>query len=219
RHIRVCAPARGRAPRRDAPLRPPVHRPHTHTKTGGAPPAPTTTFPAAPPQSPIMWNLLKISWREARARSDFHDADAIRVAVLDTGIDENHPALQGQVETYHWEQPDLSPPVSDKDFIGHGTHVSGTIAAIIGSASVKGICKCRLSVWKIFNDTPTYAPPLGYYVYYVDPIIYRRALAACVDDPVDLINLSIGGPAPPDPSTEGFLFQQLLASGVSICAA
>src|SRR5262249_5448768 len=36
---------------------------------------------------------------------------------------------------------------------------------------------------------------------------------------VDLINLSIGGPAPPDPSTEGFLFQQLLASGVSICAA
>jgi hypothetical protein len=28
-----------------------------------------------------MWNLLKISWREARAQTGFREADAIRVAV------------------------------------------------------------------------------------------------------------------------------------------
>jgi hypothetical protein len=161
---------------------------------------------AVPPSSPIMWNLQKISWSNARAAPGFRDADTIQVAVLDTGVDENHPALQGQIAAYHWQHPDISPPVSDRDLIGHGTHVSGTIAAIIGNANVKGICKCRLSVWKIFNDMPTYEPALGAYYYFVDPLMYRRALIACVENPVDVINLSIGGTAPPDPATEGFLF-------------
>jgi cell wall-associated NlpC family hydrolase len=172
---------------------------------------------ATPPDVSILWNLKKIFWEEARDQAGFHEARDVRVAVLDTGVDDQHPDLM--IDAYHWQQPDLSRPVSDKDIIGHGTHVSGTIGALINSgAAVKGICNCRLSVWKIFDDEPTYAPALGAFVYFVNPITYRRALAACVEDPVDVINLSIGGPSVPD-AVEQSLFSQLMAAGVTICAA
>jgi subtilisin family serine protease len=88
------------------------------------------TIAATPPNAPIMWNLAKIFWEQARAREGFRDADSIQVAVLDTGIDQDHPELRGQIDAYHWQQPDLSRPVSEKDIVGHGTHVSGTIAAL-----------------------------------------------------------------------------------------
>jgi hypothetical protein len=172
---------------------------------------------ARPPDTSILWNLKKIRWQEAHGQENFREADNVQVAVLDTGVDDQHPDLK--VDAYHWQQPDLSRPVSNKDIIGHGTHVSGTIAALINSdVAVKGICKCRLSVWKIFDDEPTYAPGLGAFVYYVNPIMYRRALAACVETPVDVINLSIGGPGAPD-AVEQSLFDQLIAAGVTICAA
>ncbi len=172
---------------------------------------------AVPPAADVLWNLQKIRWRDARARPGFTDATSINVAVLDTGVDDQHPSLR--VAGYHWQNPDLTVPVSSQDLIGHGTHVSGTIAALITAAdSVKGICQCRLSVWKIFDDTPTYIPSLGGYIYVVNPILYRRALAGCLDAPVDVINLSIGGPGVPD-KVEQSLFDQLVEAGVTICAA
>jgi subtilisin family serine protease len=172
---------------------------------------------STPPDGQVLWNLRQILWQEARGLAGFQDADAVRVAVLDTGVDDQHPDLK--IGAYHWQQPDLSRPVSDKDIIGHGTHVSGTIAALINNAlGVKGICKCDLSVWKIFDDEPTYASGQGSYVYYVNPIMYRRALAACVETPVDVVNLSIGGPGVPD-ATEQSLFEQIIAAGTTICAA
>jgi subtilisin family serine protease len=172
---------------------------------------------AMPPTVPLLWNLEKIQWQAARAQADFRDADEVHVAVLDTGVDEQHPDLS--VDTYNWRQLHLSRPVSNKDIIGHGTHVSGTIAALINNnLGVKGVCKCRLSVWKIFDDEPTYAPGLGAFVYFVNPIMYRRALAACAEAPVDVINLSIGGAGVPD-AVEQSLFEQLITAGVTVCAA
>lgn len=178
---------------------------------------------ATPPSVPILWNLEKIAWEEARGLRGFRDADDVRVAVLDTGVDDQHPILG--VDGYHWEQPDLVKPVSNKDIIGHGTHVSGTITALIrDNSAVKGVCKCRLNVWKIFDDEPTYDQNSGAFVYYVNPIMYRRALAACVDNlddkdsRVDVINLSIGGRGVPDVAEQSY-FDQLIAGGVIICAA
>jgi hypothetical protein len=172
---------------------------------------------ATPPDASILWNLKKILWQEARGQPNFREADDVHVAVLDTGADDQHPDLT--IDAYHWQQPDLSRPVSNKDIIGHGTHVSGTITALINNdLGVKGVCKCRLSVWKIFDDEPTYAPGLGAFVYYVNPIMYRRALAACVEAQVDVINLSIGGQGTPD-GAERLLFDELIAAGVTICAA
>ncbi len=48
--------------------------------------------------------------------------------------------------------------------------------------------------------------------------MYRRALADCLDEGINVINLSIGGPGEPSPD-EGILFEQLLAAGTTIVAA
>jgi subtilisin family serine protease len=170
---------------------------------------------AMPPGGLLAWNLRKILWPQARAQPGFVEAESIRVAVLDTGVDDQHSDLE--IDEYHWKNSDISEPVSDKDIVGHGTHVSGIISAVLkGPNSVSGVCRCKLTVWKIFSDKPRFAA--GAYHYFVHPILYRRALAALVDNPVDVVNLSIGGPGAPDP-TERALFNQLLAAGVTVCAA
>lgn len=175
------------------------------------------TAAAAPPPDAALWNLRKILWAEARARAGFQDAGAIKVAVLDTGVDDGHPDLK--VGAYHWQNPDVSAPVSSRDIVGHGTHVSGTIAALIGNqVGINGVCACDLRVWKIFADDTLYLPQVGAFMYTVHPILYRRALIGCIEDEVDVVNLSIGGPAMPDPQEQS-LFDQLLAGGTTICAA
>ena len=51
----------------------------------------------------------------------------VKIAVLDTGIDDTHPALQGKVvkkEDFTWWDRRLDA----NDYVGHGTHVAGIIA-------------------------------------------------------------------------------------------
>jgi subtilisin family serine protease len=176
---------------------------------------------ATPPSATTLWDLAKIRWREA-INGGLSTADQIHVAVLDTGIDLGHPDLPGSDINYVYNYPDSQVTTSDRDIIGHGTHVSGTIRALIDSGiGINGMCKCRLSVYKIFGDDPAPEPvfdPFPNYPYYVDPILYRAALAACQDAGVQVINLSIGGSGPPDP-VEAALFQGLIQSGVAVVAA
>jgi|HubBroStandDraft_6_1064221.scaffolds.fasta_scaffold65466_2 subtilisin family serine protease len=179
------------------------------------------TIAATPPAENMLWNLQKIRWYDARQTLNL--ADDVRVAVLDTGIDLGHPDLPGSEINYVHDYPESQASASDQDIIGHGSHVSGTIRAIIDNhIGIDGISKCKLSVYKIFGDDtapdpiPTQAP--YYYPYYVDPILYRAALAAALDDGIQVINLSIGGYGAPDPQ-ERTLFQSLIQGGVSVVAA
>ena len=173
---------------------------------------------AAPPAS-TMWNLHTIRWAQARAARGFKDAKTVNVAVLDTGIDRSHPDLKGRVAQYTYLHPDTPTVSGEHDIIGHGTHVSGTIGAVIGNRrGINGICECRLDMWKIFPDQPEYSPDEDDFEYYVDPVMYRRALADCIDQGVDVVNLSIGGAGEPDPQ-ERRLFEQLMAGGTTVVAA
>ena len=53
------------------------------------------------------------------------------VAVVDSGVDATHPDLAGQILAgYDWVEDDTDPA----DANGHGTHVSGTIAALRNNA-------------------------------------------------------------------------------------
>src|SRR3712207_3398297 len=100
-----------------------------------------------------MWNLRRIEWAAARALPTFTEATGIRVAVLDTGIDPGHPDLQGRVDQYVFDHPDLPLASAERDIVGHGTHVAGTVGALINNAlGINGICQCRLLIWKIFDD-------------------------------------------------------------------
>lgn len=172
-----------------------------------------------PPDPSLPWNLVKIRWAEARALPGFREATSIKVAVLDTGVDVDHPALNGRVKGYTYTYPNVSAPAGPKDYIGHGTHVSGLIGAgTAGEHGIRGICECDLHVWKIFGDRPQFLSFPEGYAYLVDPIMYQQALAACLEEGVQVINLSIGGPGQPD-HQERALFDQLLQAGVTIVAA
>jgi subtilisin family serine protease len=178
-----------------------------------------TTVAASAPAPSAMWNLAIIEWAAARAVTGFKDAKEIKVAVLDSGIDEGHPDLRGRIASYVYQHPD-SPAVSGpKDYIGHGTHVAGTIAGLINNdVGINGICECQLNIWKIFDDQPEFQESSNDFRYLADDVMYRRALADCLDEGVNVINLSIGGPAEPGPDEE-ILYEQLLAAGTTVVAA
>lgn len=171
------------------------------------------------PDGYSMWNLLKIRWLLARTRRGFVEPSDITVAVLDSGIDAYHPELIAALNDYRYIWSDLPTSASNADIIGHGTHVSGTIAASVSNAlGIMGICQCRLLVWKIFDDVPDYLGPQHGFGYFVEPLMYRRALAEALAQGVDVMNLSIGGRGTPDPQ-ELALFQALIDRGTVVVAA
>jgi subtilisin family serine protease len=65
-----------------------------------------------------------IAWRQGL------DGDGVTVAVLDTGIDDDHPDLRDQVVAAQ----NFSESDDYRDRVGHGTHVAATIAGT-GAAS------------------------------------------------------------------------------------
>ncbi|TWD79724.1 subtilisin family serine protease [Kribbella amoyensis] len=80
-----------------------------------------------------------------------YDGRGVKVAVLDTGYDRNHPDLKDQVIAAKSFVPD--PDVQDKH--GHGTHTASTVAGL-GAASQgkrKGVAPgADLLIGKVLND-------------------------------------------------------------------
>lgn len=108
----------------------------------------------------------------------------IGVAVLDTGIDEEHedlPTLSGgttTVDSTHWG--------SDVD--GHGTHVAGTIAALDNEIGVVGVSPgVDLYAVKVLDDFGS-----GY----ESDVI--KGIEWAVSSNIPIINMSLGGPGASD---------------------
>ncbi len=94
----------------------------------------------------LTWGLDRINVTDAWEGGDIwkegHDGSGVRVAVSDTGMDIDHPDLEGKMvnvddDEYYtggWIELDEDGEIvenstpSDTDEDGHGTHVSGTIA-------------------------------------------------------------------------------------------
>ena len=95
----------------------------------------------------VDWGLesLGISeiWRNTQG-------EEIKIAILDTGIDERHPDLTGAVI----EHKDFTnSPVGTYDRQGHGTHVAGIIAARANRYGIIGVApKSKLIIGKVLND-------------------------------------------------------------------
>jgi subtilisin family serine protease len=96
-----------------------------------------------PPQS-IPWGVQRIGapnvWGTTSGWVDVNgDGNSeIEVAIFDTGIDTDHPDLVGNIK---WGVSVLNGRISTKynDLNGHGTHVSGTIAALNNNIGVVGV--------------------------------------------------------------------------------
>lgn len=76
-----------------------------------------------------------------------------KIAILDTGIQANHPDLAGKIAyTYNFH----APGTSADDLNGHGTAMAGVAAATTNNATgVAGVCPdCSIYALKVSDDTP-----------------------------------------------------------------
>jgi len=109
--------------------------------------------------------------------------EKVRVAVLDTGIDENHPDLVDAID----DARDFTrSPHGPIDVNGHGTHTAGTIAARQNDVGVVGVApKCRLLIGKVLGDSGA-----------GDGAGVAAGIDWAADSGADLISMSLGSPAP-----------------------
>lgn len=130
-----------------------------------------------------------------------------KVCVIDTGYNLGHEDLTQDLVT------GVNDPGTGNwfhDGHGHGTHVSGTIAAINNSRGVVGVLpsgKVNLHIIKVFDDEGHWA--------FSSSLIH--AVNLCVDAGSNVINMSLGGDFYSE--TENQAFQQTLDKGVLSVAA
>lgn len=166
-------------------------------------PVPSRWMCAADPRLNRQWGLQAVRWFDA-ARPD---ASKVSVAVLDSGIDKRHEDLKKAIDVYRHDGN------KTRDYLGHGTHVAGIIAAVVNnSVGIAGVANCRIHAWKIFDD-----PPPGGDQQNFNFDIYSTGLASALDSDVKVVNLSIGGTA--SSQTEAAVFRELREAGVVVVAA
>lgn len=120
----------------------------------------------------------------------------VTVGVVDTGIDNTHPALARSVGLLRCliagAIPTSGGPVdwgsAWAEEAGHGTHVAGIIAAQAGHGGPAGVApEANVISYRVFPDTG--GAPKGA----ENPEIIN-SIRAAIDDGCDIINLSIEGP-------------------------
>lgn len=139
---------------------------------------------AADPRRDEQWGLEMIHAQEAWPTST--GVGAV-VAVIDTGVQRNHPDLGGRlVGGFDFVGDDVDDPDTDKDPTdgnGHGTHVTGIVAANRDNGEgIAGVAPgARVMPLRVLDDSGT-----GY----ADDTI--KAIDYAIDNGADVINLSLG---------------------------
>ena len=96
------------------------------------------------PVQTIPWGITKVKSEVAWAAPLSTRGAGVVVAVIDTGVDFNHPEFKANIKVNQSFLTDTDP--QDK-FTGvwHGTHVSGTVGAIDNTEGVVGVApSCTL---------------------------------------------------------------------------
>lgn len=95
-----------------------------------------------PPQT-LPWGVDRIDaekvWRK-------NEGESVNVAIIDTGVDPDHPDLIANIEGVYSAVPPDSYSVDDR--YGHGTHVAGIIAAVDNEIGVVGVGP-QIDLWII----------------------------------------------------------------------
>ena len=103
----------------------------------------------------------------------------MKIAIVDSGIDKQHKRLKNCkisgvfIDFRHKEGEQYELNESFNDELGHGTAIAGIIHKLIPEAELIGV--------KIFNEQPS-----------VNERIIHRAIGWCIENKVDIINLSLG---------------------------
>jgi subtilisin len=162
-------------------------------------------FAAAPsgPQPIIPWGVERVGAPKAWSRTQGLGA---AIAVIDTGIDPTHPDLAGQIAG-GVNVLDAQHPDNWKDDEGHGTHVSGTIAANGLNGGYSGVApKAKLYAVKVLDSDGNGT--------YSDVI---TGIQWAVDHGIKIANMSLGADEGSDALHQAV--QAALAKGLLIIAA
>jgi len=105
-----------------------------------------------------------------------YDGNGIVISIIDTGIDLNHPDLEGQIiGGYDFVDNDDMP----EDINGHGTQVAGIIAS---NGNLKGIApNSKILMYKVSEDGES-----------VPSNLIIKAIEKSIEDGADIINISLG---------------------------
>lgn len=144
-------------------------------------------------------NLMRIPGFWARAQGE-----GIRVGIVDTGCDLSHPEFAGRIQA----SKDFTGKGSAQDGHGHGTHVSGIVAAAKDGKGVVGCApKAELVIAKVLGDDGS-----------GDDEQVAAGVRFCVQAGCDVINMSLGGPMP-DETIHRAIQDAVTAGVVVVCAA
>jgi subtilisin family serine protease len=179
-----------------------------------------------------QWGLAKINCPDAWDHTT--GAPGVVVAVIDTGVDLDHPEL-APLLVAGTDMVDLGPNPTPppgfrfegdftgvdnvpQDEVGHGTHVTGTIACLSNNgAGVAGVTwNCRVMPVRALARIVNVADPTD-----VRGVGSAADIAAgirwAVDHGARVLNLSLGGPS--DTQVERDAIAYAVAQGAVVCAA
>ena len=163
---------------------------------------PQGTFQPAALRSRIPWGIARV---KAPAAWDYSEASGVRVAIIDTGIDSTHMDLQGKVDGGFNAITDCERVECWQDDNGHGTHVSGTVAAN-GKGLVGVAPKARLYGVKVLD-----AEGSGQLSDVIKGIIWAA------NNGMQVANMSLGSPMPSETMQRALRYAK--ARGVIVVAA
>lgn len=161
----------------------------------------TATFaPAAGPQE-IPWGVAMVRAEQAWTLTR---GEGVKLAVIDSGIDREHPEfLAGYRGGYDFIQNDSDP----QDENGHGTHVAGTIAAADDGQGIVGVAPAvELYALRVLDKSGNGT---------VSGVV--RAIDWAIQNEIDVINLSLGSAMSSE--SERAAFEKAEAAGIVAIAA
>jgi major intracellular serine protease len=136
----------------------------------------------------IPWGVKMVNAPEVWESTQ---GSGVVVAVLDTGVDTNHPDLQGRIIGGRNFTPDYNGNADVYyDNQGHGTHVAGTIGAISNGSGVIGVApEVQLLIGKVLDGEGG-----GSYDSIIDGVKWATDWRGENGERVRVISMSLGGP-------------------------
>ena len=145
-------------------------------------------------------------------------ASQLKICIIDSGYSEQHDDLRNDTgDDLTQQATDSGSGTWNKDSLGHGTHVAGTVAAISGNriGVVGANPDVRLHIVKVFGNDDLIEDGSGAYTYSSTLV---AALNSCTSNGSHVVNMSLGGVG--RSRTEEAAFAAADAAGVlSIAAA